>query len=204
MNPSSRTPHRALATTLLAAGLVLAAVAPAAPPAPPAGEPARQPRLEDFIAEPGTSQRFQTFMLHADLWQDLDQRVKLDTIVFALDNGARACRVLDRDSLWAVDYTWVYPHDRFPPRWYDARDLIRTGDSLRLDDAADIRLTFGTLRTGVRAGSLAQATTEAYRRWPHQMSQALRGRLQLKLDRAKKALAGHQDTGPVEPPPTEK
>ena len=200
MIPSPRR-HRPTLVVLVLAGLALAAVAPAAPPA---GAPERQPRLEDFIAEPGTSQRLQPFMLHADLWQDLDQRVTLDTIVFALENGARACRVLARDSLWAVDYTWVYPHDRFPPRWYDARDLIRTGDSLRLDDAADIRLTFGTLRTGVRAANLAQATTEAYRRWPHVMPTTLRGRLQLKLDRARKALAGHKDTEPAEPPPTEK
>ena len=184
--------RRALAVAaLLAATVALAAAAPTPPPAP-----VRQPRLEDIIAEPGSSQPFQPFMLHADLWQGIDQRAKLDTIVFALENGARTCQVLDRDSTWAVDYTWVYLHDKFPPRWYDARDLIATGDSLKLDDAADIRFTFGTLRVGVRAKTLKQATAEAYRLWPHQMPSALRGRLNLKLERAKKAMAEQAGTEP--------
>src|SRR5262249_33960121 len=143
---------------------------PAAPTTASAPAPGRQPRLEDFIAEPGSTA---PFMLHADLWQGLDQRVRLDSLVFVLDNGARTCRVLDRDSTWAVDYTWVYPHSLLPPRWYDARSLIQTGDSLRLPDDADIKLTFGTLRTGVHAGSLKQATTEAYRLWPQSMPAAL-------------------------------
>jgi hypothetical protein len=137
-------------------------------------------------------------MLHADLWLGLDQRVKLDSIVFVLDNGARCAQVLHRDSTWAVDYTWVYPHTLFPPRWYDARSLIQTGDSLKLPDDADLQLTFGTLRVGVHAGSLKQATLEAYRLWPTEMPPALRGRLKLKLDRAKKALAGKTDTEPAD------
>ena len=49
---------------------------------------------------------------------------------------------------------------------------------------------------GVHAGSLKQATAEAYRLWPTEMPQALRGRLKLKVDRAKKALAGKTDTEP--------
>ena len=168
---------------------------PAALPVKPSA-PAKQPRLEDFIAPPGSTQKFQPFMLHADLWLNLDQRVKLDSIVFVLENGARCAKVLSKDSTWAVDYTWVYPHTLFPPRWYDARGLIQTGDSLKLPDDADVQLTFGTLRTGVHAGSLAQATAEAYRQWPVEMPVALRGRLKLKLDRAKKALAGKTDTEP--------
>src|SRR5947207_2015359 len=55
---------------------------PAAPAAPTMNP---QPRLEDFIAAPGSSQKFQPFMLHADYWVGLDQRVKLDSIVFVLD-----------------------------------------------------------------------------------------------------------------------
>ena len=151
------------------------------------------PRLVDFIAEPGTTS---PFMLHADLWLGLDQRAKLDTIVFVLENGARCCKVLNRDSTWAVDYTWVYPHTLFPPRWYDARSLIHTGDSLQLADDADMKLTFGTLRVGVRAKTLAQATTQAYRLWPPEIPPALRGRLKLKLERAQKALSSKPDTEP--------
>jgi hypothetical protein len=113
---------------VLAACAVGHAAAPATPP------PARQPGLEDFIAESGTTT---PFMLHADLWQGIDQRVKLDSIVFVLDNGARCCQVLNRDSTWAVDYTWVYPHTLLPPRWYDARSLIHTGDSLQLAEMSD-------------------------------------------------------------------
>jgi len=189
-HPSTVRPPRPLLPLLaLLASVALASAAP----------PVKQPRLEDFIAEPGSQQRFQPFMLHADLWVGIDQRAKLDSIVFVLENGARACRVLDRDSTWAVDYTWVFPHDRFPPRWYDARGLIRTGDSLRLDDAADIRLTFGTLRTAVHAGSPGQATAEAYRHWPTTMPPALQGRLKLKLERARKALRGEKDTEPTFP-----
>ena len=163
--------------------------------------PVKQPRLEDFIAEPGSSQKFQPFMLHADLWLGIDQRAKLDTIVFVLENGARACQVMNRDSTWAVDYTWVYPHDHFPKRWYDARDLIHTGDSLRLPDDADLKLTFGTLRMAVHAANLAQATAEAYRHWPSEIPPTLRGRLKLKLDRAQKALSGKTDTAPDDPAP---
>ena len=174
----------------LAAALPLCIGLIAAAPAPRAS----QPRLEDFIAEPGSTQRFQPFMLHADYWQGLDRRARLDTIVFVLENGARCAQVMDRDSTWAVDYTWVYPHNLLPPRWYDARSLIHTGDSLKLPDDADLKLTFGTMRLGVHAGSLGQATSEAYRNWPTTMPPALQGRLKLKLDRARKALAGKPDT----------
>jgi len=161
-----------------------------------AGTPVRQPRLEDFIAPPGSQQPIQPFMLHADLWRGIDQRARLDSTVYVLENGARCCRVLNRDSTWAVDYTWVYPHTLMPRRWYDARSLIRTGDSLKLADDADLKLTFGTLRIGVRANSLAQATREAYRQWPTEMPPELSGRLQLKLQRAENALAGKKDTEP--------
>ena len=197
MNAFARAARVAAAAALLAAMFALAALASSTPSKPPA--PVPQPQLQDFIAEPGSSQKFQPFMLHADLWVKLDQRAKLDTIVFTLENGARTCQVLKKDSTWAVDYTWVYPHDRFPPRWYDARELIRTGDSLKLDDAADIRLTFGTMRVGVRATTLKQATAEAYRLWPHTMPPELAGRLKLKLERARKALAGEKDTEPEYP-----
>ena len=196
-------PPRRTVTLLLVALACLGAQAPAATQPPPAGSQSAvpqaavpQPRLEDFIAPPGSSQKFQPFMLHADLWLGLDQRAKLDTIVFVLDNGARCAQVLNKDSTWAVDYTWVYPHTLLPPRWYDARSLIKTGDSLKLADDADLQLTFGTLRMGVHAGSLKQATSEAYRLWPTEMPPALRGRLKLKVDRAKKALAGKTDTEP--------
>lgn len=196
MIPFARAARVAVALVLITASFALAA-ASSAPTAP--STPVKQPRLQDFIAEPGSSQKFQPFMLHADLWLGLDQRAKLDTIVFTLENGARTCQVMKIDSTWAVDYTWVYPHDRFPPRWYDARDLIRTGDSLKLDDAADIRLTFGTLRVGVRAKTLKQATAEAYRLWPHEIPPAMQGRLKLKLERAKKAMAGEKETEPEFP-----
>lgn len=163
-----------------------------------AGEAVKQPRLEDFIAEPGTTTSFKPFMLHADLLLGLDRRDKLDSLVFVLDNGARACQVLNRDSLWAIDYTWVYPHSQLPPRWYDARSLIHTGDSLALPDTADIKLTFGTMRIGVHARTAAQAEAEAYRLWPHEVPPALAGRLKVKLERAKKALAGLKDTEPTQ------
>jgi hypothetical protein len=197
--PSRRRFFRALAVLMFAGGaFALAHAAPATPPATPlpAGAPAptHTPRLEDFIVESGSTA---PFMLHADLWLGLDQRSKLDSIVFVLDNGARCCQVLNRDSTWAVDYTWVYPHSLFPPRWYDARSLIHTGDSLKLADDADMKLTFGTLRVGVRAGSLKQATAEAYRLWPTEMPPPLRGRLKLKLERAQKALAGKPDAEPT-------
>jgi hypothetical protein len=160
---------------------------------------AKQPRLEDWIAEPGSTQKFQPFMLHADQWFGLDQRAKLDTIVFVLENGGRLCQVLDRDSTWAADYTWVYPHNLLPPRWYDARSLFHVGDSLKLADDADLKLTFGTMRLAVKGGSLKEATAEAYRRWPTEMPVSLRGRLKLKLDRAKKAIeaesAGNEQGG---------
>ncbi len=171
---------------------------------PPSGAvaapPAKSPRLEDFIAEPGSRQQFQPFMLHADQWLGIDQRARLDTIVFVLDNGARCCRVVDRDSTWAVDYTWVYPHNLLPPRWYDARSLLHTGDSLKLADDADLKLTFGTLRVGVRAKTLQQATAEAYRQWPTKLPPAFPGRLKLKLERARKALEGAPGAGSKPPP----
>ena len=180
---------RGLFTFAGAVTLLVLALA-AAPPgdSPAAGQKGKQPRLEDWIAEPGSSQRFQPFMLHADQWFGMDQRAELDTIVFVLENGARTCQVLNRDSTWAVDYTWVYAHNLLPPRWYDARSLFHVGDSLKLADDADLKLTFGTMRLAVKAGSLKEATAEAYRRWPTEMPKSLRGRLALKLDRAKKAM----------------
>ena len=189
-------PRRSLIAVFAALACVgsLGAGTPVTPEAPPT--PVPQPRLVDFIAPPGSTQKFQPFMLHADLWVGIDQRAKLDTIVFVLDNGARCAQVRNHDSTWVVDYTWVYPHTVFPPRWYDAKSLVKTGDSLKLADDADIRLTFGTMRIAVHAGSLKQATSEAYRLWPAEMPPELRGRLKLKLDRAKKALAGKTDTEP--------
>ena len=155
--------------------------------------PIRPPRFDDVIAEPGTTS---PYLLHADLWLGIDQRAKLDTLVFVLENGARTCKVLNRDSTWAVDYTWIYPHTVLPSRWYDPRDLIRTGDSLHVADDAVPEFTLGTLRIGVRAKTLAQATSEAYRLWPTEIPPALRGRLALKLERAKRARMGLKDTEP--------
>lgn len=178
---------------VLAAALLMAA-APKAPKAPQApSKPAaqvRQPQLEDFIAPPGTQQAFQPFMLHADLWVGLDRRLKLDSTVYALENGARCCRVLGADSLWAVDYTWIYPHSVFPPKWYDARELLQVGDSIRVPNDAVIQFTFGTCRLGVRAASYEGAHAEALRLWPPVMPKRLAGRLRLKLDRARAALKG--------------
>lgn len=198
--PLSLEHHAArLALALAACSLLAAGPTPcvAAPPAASKPPPVRQPRLEDWIAEPGTQQKLQPFMLQADLWLNLDQRAKLDSIVFTLDNGARCCQVLNRDSTWAVDYTWVYPHSLLPPRWYDAKALFQAGDSLQLPEDADLRLTFGTLRLGVRAKTLQQATAEAYRRWPPEMPSELRGRLKLKLERARKALDAEHSSKPT-------
>lgn len=188
----------ALATTTLAcaAAVPAAPTAPTAPPNPPraaAVAPARQPRLEDYIQPPGSTQRLEPFMLHADQWIGTDQRAVLDTIVYALENGARCCRILNADSLWAVDYTWIWPHSVFPPRWYDARALFAAAESLHVSDDAEVVFTFGTLRMGVGAKTFEQARAEAIRRWPAQMPRSLAGRLELKLDRARKALAPPAD-----------
>jgi hypothetical protein len=144
--------------------------------------------LEDFIAPPGARQIFKPSMLHADLVTGYDRRAKLDSVVYALENGARCCRVIGLDSVWVVDYTWVYPHQGMPKRWYDAEDLLRVGDSLGLGDSSEIVLTFGTYRIGVHAGSFEQARSEAKRLRPQVMPTALAGRLRLKLERAQEAL----------------
>lgn len=176
--------RRRLRAALLPFGMLFLLAAAAAPPEPP------QPNLVDFIAPPGTRQPFQPFMLHADLWVGLDQRVKLDTTVYAIENGARCCRVLKADSLWAVDYTWIYPHSVLPRRWYAPQELMRVGDSIGVPDTAVVRLTFGTCRIGVRATNYAEAHSEALRLWPPVMPPRLAGRLKLKLERAEKALRG--------------
>jgi hypothetical protein len=144
--------------------------------------------LQDFIAPPGTRQIYKPEMLHADYVTGYDRRAKLDSVVYALDNGARCCRVIGFDSLWVVDYSWVYPHQGLPKRWYDAEDLLRVGDSLRIDDSTPVVLTFGTYRIGVHAGSFEQVRTEAKRLRPRTMPPELVGRLRLKLERAQKAL----------------
>lgn len=145
--------------------------------------------LEDFIAPPGTRQIVQPSMLHADYVTGYDRRARLDSVVYALDNGARCCRVLGLDSTWVVDYTWVYPHQGMPKRWYDAEDLIRVGDSLGLGESSNVVLTFGTWRMGVHAGSLEQVRSEAKRLRPKVMPRPLAGRLRLKLERAEEAIA---------------
>ena len=144
--------------------------------------------LEDFIAPPGTRQVYRPSMLHADLTTGYDRRAPLDTVVYALENGARCCRVPGLDSGWVVDYTWVYPHQGMPPRWYDAEDLLRVGDSLGLGESSRVVFTFGTYRVGVHAGSFEQARAEAHRLRPRVMPRALAGRLRLKLERAREAL----------------
>jgi len=181
----------------LVPALVFVVLVAASPPrSAPQPREVPQPRLEDFIAEPGSTQRLQPFMLHADLWEGIDKRAKLDTIVFVLENGARCAKVTNRDSTWVVDYTWVFTHNLLPPKWYDARGLIRAGDSLGLPEDAAITFTFGTLRKAVHAVTLGEATVEAYRQWPSEMPVALRGRLRQKLERAQKAMteAARADT----------
>jgi hypothetical protein len=147
------------------------------------------PGLQDFIAPPGTRQVARPALLHADLTTGYDRRAPLDTVVYALENGARCCRVPTLDSVWVVDYTWIYPHRGMPPRWYDAEDLLRVGDSLGLNDSSSVVFTFGTYRLGVHAGSFEQASAEAKRLRPAVMPPALAGRLRLKLERAREALA---------------
>jgi hypothetical protein len=129
-------------------------------------------------------------MLHADLWMGIDKRARLDTLVYALENGARTCRVTNADSLWAVDYTWIYPHSVFPPRWYDARELLQAGDSISVPEDAVIQFTFGTCRIGVRAHDYESARAEALKHWPPVMPTRLAGRLRLKLERAQRVLRG--------------
>jgi hypothetical protein len=145
--------------------------------------------LQDFIAPPGTHRITSPSMLHADYVTGYDRRAPLDSVVYALDNGARCCRVLGFDSLWVVDYTWVYAHQGMPKRWYDAEDLMRVGDSLGLGETSNVVLTFGTWRMGVHAGSFEQVRSEAKRLRPHVMPKPLAGRLRLKLERAEEALA---------------
>jgi hypothetical protein len=186
--PALRGGHlRVLATLAL---VLVAGVGGAAP------KPDESPRLVDLIEAPGTRVAFKPFMLHADLWVGLDQRARLDSIVFVLENGARCCQVMNADSTWAVDYTWIYPHNLLPSRWYDPQELFRVGDSLGLREDAELKLTFGTCRMGVHAGSLAQAHEQAIEHWPVTMPEALRGRLRLKVERAGKALRGDKDTEP--------
>ena len=144
--------------------------------------------LQDFIAPPGTRQVYKPSMLHADYVNGYDRRAPLDSVVYALDNGARCCRVIGFDSLWVVDYTWVYPHQGLPKRWYDAEDLLRVGDSLGVADSSPVVLTFGTYRIGVHAGSFEQVRAEAKRLRPRVMPPELAGRLRLKLERAQQAL----------------
>jgi hypothetical protein len=178
------TPPKARATRVL----WLLAVAALAALSAHAGNDSGDFNLQDYIAPPGTKQSMKTSMLHADLSKGYDRRVPLDTVVYALENGSRCCRLIGRDSAWVVDYTWVYPHRGMPKRWYDAEDLIRVGDSLRLGDDAEVVVTFGTYRLGVHAGSYEQASSEAKRLRPKTMPTALAGRLKLKLERAEKAL----------------
>ena len=144
--------------------------------------------LQDFIAPPGTRTIYKPSMLHADYITGYDRRAPLDSVVYALDNGARCCRVMGFDSLWVVDYTWVYPHQGLPKRWYDAEDLLRVGDSLKVSDSTPVVFTFGTYRIAVHAGSLGQVRSEAKRLRPAVMPPELVGRLRLKLDRAQQAL----------------
>jgi hypothetical protein len=167
-----------------------------------AGSDSPDYNLHDFIAPPGTRQSMKPSMLHADLMTGYDRRAPLDTVVYALENGSRCCRVIGPDSVWVVDYTWVYPHRAMPKRWYDAEDLMRVGDSLGLGDDSEVLLTFGTYRIGVRAGSYEQARAEAKRRRPKVMPTALAGRLRLKLERAQAALdreAAAQSSGAKKP-----
>ena len=148
--------------------------------------------LQDFIAPPGTRTIYKPSMLHADYTTGYDRRAPLDSVVYARDNGSRCCRVLGKESTWVVDYTWVYAHQGLPKRWYDAEDLMRVGDSLKISDSTPVVFTFGTYRIGVHAGSLKQVREEAKRLRPTVMPPELAGRLRLKVDRAQQAL-NHAD-----------
>lgn len=183
--PARRKPLRPL---LLVAGFL--AVMSATRASSDAGE---ERGLADLLTAPGTRQVLKPSMMRADVWLGLDRRVRLDSVVYALRNGARTCRVLGNDSLWAVDYTWVYTHTGLPSRWYDAEDLIRVGDSLALSETTKVVVTFGTCRIGVRARNFNQAQLEAERQRPAVMPARLAGRMNWKLKRARNALAGKPD-----------
>lgn len=152
--------------------------------------------IADLMVRPGTRQIMKPSLMRADLWLGLDRRVRLDSVVYALPNGARTCRVLGVHSLWAVDYSWVYPHTGLPSRWYDAADLFRVGDSLALSETTKVVVTFGTCRIGVRARNYNQARREAERLRPPVMPARLAGRLKLKLERAHNVLIGKPDEVP--------
>ncbi|MEO5989820.1 MAG: hypothetical protein ABIU54_14780 [Candidatus Eisenbacteria bacterium] len=152
--------------------------------------------LDDLLARPGTRKVVRPSLMRADLWMGLDRRMQLDSVVYALANGARTCRVLGVDSLWAVDYTWVYPHTGLPSRWYNADELFHVGDSLALSEATKVVVTFGTCRIGVRAHNFQEARREAERLRPPVMPARLVGRLKLKLERAHNVLIGKPDHVP--------
>lgn len=152
--------------------------------------------LADLMVRPGTRQIVKPSLMRTDLWLGLDRRVQLDSVVYALANGARTCRVLGVDNLWAVDYTWVYPHTGLPSRWYDAEELFRVGDSLALSETTKVVVTFGTCRIGVKARSFETARREAERLRPPVMPKRLAGRLKLKLERAHNVLIGKADVVP--------
>lgn len=155
--------------------------------------------IGDLMTPAGTRQIIRPELNRPDLWMGLDRRMPLDSVVYALDNGARTCRVLGVDSLWAVDYAWVYPHTGLPSRWYDAAALFHVGDSLALSETTRVVVTFGTCRIGVHAGSYEQARSEAERLRPPVMPRALEGRLKLKLERARNVLLGKPDVIPGDP-----
>lgn len=171
---------------LFAVALVLAAGVPA--PAAPLPAPLPEPRLEDLMVPPGSSGPVQPFMRRADYYDGIDRRLTLDSLAYALENGSRCIRIVGRDSLWAVDYCWIYPHTGLPSHWYDLREFIQTADSLDLPPDTELTATVGTLRIGVRAGSLDQARAEARRLRPREMPAQLLGRLKLKLERARQVL----------------
>ena len=94
--------------------------------------------------------------------------------------------------------------------WWTTRGSTRTGHAAALvrrgGPAAGRRLagsrrflevvfTFGTYRVGVHAGSFEQARAEAKRLRPTVMPRALAGRLRLKLERAREALAARSGHG---------
>ncbi len=155
--------------------------------------------IGDLMTPAGTRQVIRPELDRPDLWMGLDRRMPLDSVVYSLENGARTRRVLSVDSLWAVDYAWVYPHSGLPSRWYDAGSLFRVGDSLALSETTKVVVTFGTCRIGVHAGSYEQARSEAERLRPPVMPRALEGRLKLKLEKARNVLLGKPDVIPGDP-----
>ena len=171
-----------IVTTLVIAGLTLSGHGAHAGGTPDAN-------LADLVSPPDTRQACGVGPAPKAHIDRMPRGAKLADESFVLLLGVKGRQVLNREHLWAVDYSWIALLDGGPPGIYDLKSLFAMGDSLGFTDSTMINIYVGILREPVTADNAEQAQAEAKRLRPASIPPEVERKLLQQLQRHAKRKA---------------